>query len=99
MDDAITEDTYTVSSESAVSAKYPDLYQNARRSPLSLAYFAICFENGSYNVKLHFAEIQFSDVEPYTKLAKRVFNIYIQVHIAFCRRFFKNPFSGVLADS
>ncbi|OAP11970.1 hypothetical protein AXX17_AT1G30090 [Arabidopsis thaliana] len=78
MDDAITEDTYTVSSESAVSAKYPDLYQNARRSPLSLAYFAFCFENGSYNVKLHFAEIQFSDVEPYTKLAKRVFNIYIQ---------------------
>jgi hypothetical protein len=78
MDDAITEDTYTVSSESAVSAKYPDLYQNARRSPLSLAYYAFCFENGSYNVKLHFAEIQFSDVEPYTKLAKRVFNIYIQ---------------------
>ncbi|CAA0254757.1 unnamed protein product [Arabidopsis thaliana] len=78
MDDAITEDTYTVSSESAVSAKYPDLYQNARRSPLSLAYFAFCFENGSYNVKLHFAEIQFSDEEPFSRLAKRVFNIYVQ---------------------
>ncbi|KAL1205156.1 putative LRR receptor-like serine/threonine-protein kinase [Cardamine amara subsp. amara] len=78
MDDAITEDTYSVSSESSVSAKYPELYQNARRSPLSLAYFAFCFENGSYNVKLHFSEIQFSDEEPYERLGKRVFNIYVQ---------------------
>ncbi|XP_010460745.1 PREDICTED: probable LRR receptor-like serine/threonine-protein kinase At1g29720 [Camelina sativa] len=78
MDDAITEDRYSVSSESVVSAKYPELYQTARRSPLSLAYFAFCFENGSYNVKLHFSEIQFSDEEPYGRLAKRVFNIYIQ---------------------
>ncbi|VVA92991.1 unnamed protein product [Arabis nemorensis] len=78
MDDAITEDTYSVSSESTVSAKYPELYQTARRSPLSLAYFAFCIENGSYNVKLHFAEIQFSDEEPYARLAKRAFNIYVQ---------------------
>ncbi|XP_024008636.1 probable LRR receptor-like serine/threonine-protein kinase At1g29720 isoform X1 [Eutrema salsugineum] len=78
MDDAITEDTYSISSESLVSAKYPELYQTARRSPLSLAYFAFCFENGSYNAKLHFAEIQFSDEEPYAKLAKRIFNIYVQ---------------------
>ncbi|CAN7127244.1 probable LRR receptor-like serine/threonine-protein kinase At1g29720 [Brassica rapa] len=78
MDDAITEDTYSVSSDSTVSAKYPELYQTARRSPLSLAYFAFCFENGSYNVKLHFAEIQFSDEEPYARLATRFFNIYVQ---------------------
>ncbi|CAN6872350.1 unnamed protein product [Brassica oleracea] len=78
MDDIITEDTYSVSSESPVSAKYPELYQTARRSPLSLAYFAFCFENGSYNVKLHFAEIQFSDEEPYARLATRFFNIYVQ---------------------
>lgn len=94
MDDAITEDTYSVSSESAVSAKYPELYQNARRSPLSLAYFAFCFENGSYNVKLHFAEIQFSDEEPYARLAKRVFNIYVQVHIAFCFGLLENHVSS-----
>ncbi|XP_009102807.1 probable LRR receptor-like serine/threonine-protein kinase At1g29720 [Brassica rapa] len=75
MDDAITEDAYSISSE---SAKYPELYQTAQRSPLSLAYFAFCFENGSYNVKLHFAEIQFSDEEPYARLAKRFFNIYVQ---------------------
>ncbi|KAF8050102.1 hypothetical protein N665_2044s0003 [Sinapis alba] len=78
MDDAITEDTYSVLSKSPVSAKYPELYQTARRSPLSLAYFAFCFENGSYNVKLHFSEIQFSDEEPYARLAKRFFNIYVQ---------------------
>ncbi|KAL0759755.1 hypothetical protein Bca101_075905 [Brassica carinata] len=78
MDDIITEDTYSVSSESPLSAKYPELYQTARRSPLSLAYFAFCFENGSYNVKLHFAEIQFSDEEPYARLATRFFNIYVQ---------------------
>ncbi|KAL0800297.1 hypothetical protein Bca101_055472 [Brassica carinata] len=78
MDDGITEDTYSISSKSPVSAKYPELYQTARRSPLSLAYFAFCFENGSYNVKLHFSEIQFSDEEPYARLAKRFFNIYVQ---------------------
>ncbi|KAF2533406.1 hypothetical protein F2Q70_00030511 [Brassica cretica] len=81
MDDIITEDTYSVSSESPVSAKYPELYQTARRSPLSLAYFAFCFENGSYNVKLHFAEIQFSDEEPYARLATRFFNIYVQAFV------------------
>lgn len=78
MDDVITEDKYSVSSDSVISAKYPELYQTARRSPLSLAYFAFCFQNGSYNVKLHFAEIQFSDEEPYARLAKRFFNIYVQ---------------------
>uniref|UniRef100_A0A0D3D5X5 non-specific serine/threonine protein kinase n=1 Tax=Brassica oleracea var. oleracea TaxID=109376 RepID=A0A0D3D5X5_BRAOL len=78
MDDGQPEDAYSISSESTVSAKYPELYQTARRSPLSLAYFAFCFENGSYNVKLHFAEIQFSDEEPYARLAKRFFNIYVQ---------------------
>ncbi|CAH2034376.1 unnamed protein product [Thlaspi arvense] len=78
MDDAVTGDIYTVSSEPAVSAKHPELYKTARRSPLSLAYFAFCFENGSYNVKLHFAEIQFSDEEPYARLARRLFNIYVQ---------------------
>ena len=81
MDDKLPEDAYSISSESPVSAKYPELYQTARRSPLSLAYFAFCFENGSYNVKLHFAEIQFSDEEPYARLAKRFFNIYVQVHL------------------
>ncbi|KAF2551695.1 hypothetical protein F2Q68_00034949 [Brassica cretica] len=78
MDDGQPEDAYSISSESPVSAKYPELYQTARRSPLSLAYFAFCFENGSYNVKLHFAEIQFSDEEPYARVAKRFFNIYVQ---------------------
>ncbi|VVA93504.1 unnamed protein product [Arabis nemorensis] len=78
MDDATTEDAYSVSSESLVLAKYPELYQRARRSPLSMSYNAFCIENGSYNVKLHFAEIQFSDKEPYSILAKRLFNIYVQ---------------------
>ena len=100
MDDGQPEDAYSISSESPVSAKYPELYQTARRSPLSLAYFAFCFENGSYNVKLHFAEIQFSDEEPYARLAKRFFNIYVQVHLHLLaadssRRFF----SASLANS
>ncbi|KAL0657477.1 hypothetical protein Bca4012_078062 [Brassica carinata] len=60
--------------EDAIKMQAP----KARRSPLSLAYFAFCFENGSYNVKLHFSEIQFSDEEPYSRLGKRLFNIYVQ---------------------
>ncbi|XP_048620133.1 probable LRR receptor-like serine/threonine-protein kinase At1g29720 [Brassica napus] len=37
-----------------------------------------CVKITGYNVKLHFSEIQFSDEEPYSRLGKRLFNIYVQ---------------------
>ncbi|RWR96264.1 Protein kinase domain-containing protein [Cinnamomum micranthum f. kanehirae] len=54
------------------------LYTTARLSPLSLTYYGLCLWNGSYTVKLHFAEIMFSDNKSYSSLGKRIFDIYIQ---------------------
>jgi len=63
------------------SSNLPELYQTARVTPLSLTYFLYCLENGKYTVKLHFAEIQFTNDKTYSSLGKRLFDIYIQVLI------------------
>lgn len=55
------------------------LYQNARVSPISLTYYLSCLENGGYTVKLHFAEILFTDDDTFSSLGRRIFDIYIQV--------------------
>ncbi|KAK7324502.1 hypothetical protein VNO77_28102 [Canavalia gladiata] len=54
------------------------LYMNARVSPISLTYYGFCLENGHYTVKLHFAEIMFTDDNTYSSLGRRVFDVYIQ---------------------
>ncbi|CAH2034360.1 unnamed protein product [Thlaspi arvense] len=77
-DDGIDEDTYIISTSLTPLGDYPDLYKTARRSALSLVYYAFCLENGAYNVKLHFMEIQFSDEEPYSRLGRRIFDVYVQ---------------------
>ncbi|XP_010272760.1 PREDICTED: probable leucine-rich repeat receptor-like serine/threonine-protein kinase At3g14840, partial [Nelumbo nucifera] len=55
-----------------------ELYMTARLSPLSLTYYGYCLQNGSYTVKLHFAEIMFTDDETYSSLGRRIFDVYIQ---------------------
>ncbi|XP_022978851.1 probable LRR receptor-like serine/threonine-protein kinase At1g53430 [Cucurbita maxima] len=52
--------------------------QNARLSPLSLKYYGLCLRSGSYNVKLHFAEIMYSNDQTFSSLGKRIFDISIQ---------------------
>ncbi|XP_022735331.1 probable leucine-rich repeat receptor-like serine/threonine-protein kinase At3g14840 [Durio zibethinus] len=54
------------------------LYTTARLSPNSLTYYAFCLKNGTYNVSLHFAEIQFTDDESFSSLGRRIFDVYIQ---------------------
>ncbi|XP_044498116.1 probable leucine-rich repeat receptor-like serine/threonine-protein kinase At3g14840 isoform X2 [Mangifera indica] len=54
------------------------LYKQARLSPLSLTYYGFCLGNGNYTVKLHFAEIMFTDDETYSSLGRRIFDVYIQ---------------------
>ncbi|KAI3892863.1 hypothetical protein MKW92_027290 [Papaver armeniacum] len=72
-------DSYTISSaNSSLSTTDSELYMTARISPLSLTYYGFCLINGNYTVKLHFAEIIFSNDESYNSLGKRVFNVYIQ---------------------
>ncbi|KAK4285842.1 hypothetical protein QN277_002482 [Acacia crassicarpa] len=71
-------DYYTVRSSAALSMTDAELYMDARVSPLSLSYFAFCMGNGKYTVKLHFAEIMFTDDKTYSSLGRRVFDVFIQ---------------------
>ncbi|XP_038894458.1 probable LRR receptor-like serine/threonine-protein kinase RFK1 isoform X2 [Benincasa hispida] len=76
MDDFDYQNTrYTLS---LPSSNLSELYSTARRSPITLTYFHHCLDNGNYSVKLHFAELQFTDDETYTSLGRRKFDIYIQ---------------------
>ncbi|KAK7313164.1 hypothetical protein VNO77_37639 [Canavalia gladiata] len=56
----------------------PEYYQTARLSPMSLNYYGLCMPNGNYKVKLHFAEIMFSDDQTYSSLGRRLFDVSVQ---------------------
>ncbi|KAL1821386.1 hypothetical protein ACET3Z_016255 [Daucus carota] len=53
-------------------------YQTARLSPSSLKYYGLCLRKGSYKVRLHFAEIQFSDDATFSAIGRRIFDVSIQ---------------------
>ncbi|KAK2642599.1 hypothetical protein Ddye_024362 [Dipteronia dyeriana] len=61
-----------------VADTQPKLHSTVRGSPLFLTYYGYCLENGNYKVSLHFAEIKFRDEEPYNRVGRSVFDIYIQ---------------------
>ncbi|KAJ4981696.1 hypothetical protein NE237_032533 [Protea cynaroides] len=54
------------------------LYTTARLSPLSLTYYVFCLLDGNYTVKLHFAEIMFTNDQNSSSLGRRIFDVYIQ---------------------
>lgn len=70
---------YIARNTSKLNLAYPELYTEARLSPLSLKYYGLCMENGEYTVKLHFAEIVFTEDHTYSSNGKRVFDVFIQV--------------------
>ncbi|KAL2455350.1 putative leucine-rich repeat receptor-like serine/threonine-protein kinase [Forsythia ovata] len=78
LDDYIKIDSYIRDNISSISGQNPELYMNARLSPLSLTYYGFCLENGNYTVKLHFAEIMFTDDRNYSSLGRRIFDVYVQ---------------------
>nr|GEU45997.1 probable LRR receptor-like serine/threonine-protein kinase At1g53430 [Tanacetum cinerariifolium] len=55
-----------------------DLYRTARFSPTSLRYFGLCMRKGSYKVRLHFAEISYTDDMTFSSLGRRYFDVSIQ---------------------
>ncbi|TYI41888.1 hypothetical protein ES332_A01G058000v1 [Gossypium tomentosum] len=61
-----------------VASSVGPLYINARLSYSSLTYYAFCLRNATYNVSLHFAEIDFTDGKNYRSLGRRIFDVYIQ---------------------
>lgn len=84
MDDVYVDDSYIKANSSALTmTKSPSmelLYTTARASPMSLTYYGLCLLNGNYSVSLHFSEIVFTnDVNSFTSLGRRVFDVYIQV--------------------
>lgn len=76
-DDYIEENTLALSN---ISSPDSGLYTTARVSPISLTYYGLCLFNGNYTVKLHFAEIRFSNDNSFSSLGKRIFDVYIQVN-------------------
>ncbi|CAJ2659544.1 unnamed protein product [Trifolium pratense] len=71
-------ETYPPQNVTTLTMADSELYMNARVSPISLTYYGFCLANGSYTVKLHFAEIMFTDDQTYGSLGRRVFDIYLQ---------------------
>ncbi|XP_058103389.1 uncharacterized protein LOC131246946 [Magnolia sinica] len=71
-------DSYIAENKSMLSMPNSELYTKARLSPISLTYYGLCLLNGNYTIKLHFAEIIFTDDRTYSSLGKRIFDVYIQ---------------------
>ncbi|KAL5577025.1 hypothetical protein UlMin_018724 [Ulmus minor] len=69
---------YITNNVSLLRMNNSELYTTARLSPLSLTYYARCLANGSYTVKLHFAEIMLRDNRSYYSVGRRLFDVYVQ---------------------
>ncbi|KAJ0082187.1 hypothetical protein Patl1_10387 [Pistacia atlantica] len=78
MDDNETNSNGYIISTNSTPLNFSGLYSSARASPLYLIYYGYCLVNGNYTVNLHFAEIVFRDAEPYNRVGRRIFSIYIQ---------------------
>ncbi|KAL3646231.1 hypothetical protein CASFOL_011411 [Castilleja foliolosa] len=55
-----------------------EIYQTSRLSPSSIKYYGLCMRNGVYTVRLHFAEITYSNDSTYNSLGRRIFDVSIQ---------------------
>ncbi|KAM1278739.1 hypothetical protein ACFX2J_030721 [Malus domestica] len=77
-DDNRATDNFIWTNETRLYMANPQLYMNARLSPISLTYFGFCLQNRKYTVSLHFAELMFRSGNTYKSLGRRVFDIYIQ---------------------
>ncbi|KAK0601336.1 hypothetical protein LWI29_023271 [Acer saccharum] len=69
---------YITTNQYDLNVRGAEYYKTARLSPQSLKYYGLCMRKGSYKVKLHFAEIMFTDDETYASLGKRIFDVLIQ---------------------
>ncbi|XP_051152023.1 probable leucine-rich repeat receptor-like serine/threonine-protein kinase At3g14840 [Andrographis paniculata] len=78
MDNDDTTDTFIMRTKDSVSGQNPQLYKDARQSPLSLTYYSYCLINGNYTVSLYFAEIVFTNDSTFSSLGRRIFDVYIQ---------------------
>ncbi|KAL3849316.1 hypothetical protein ACJIZ3_011198 [Penstemon smallii] len=61
-----------------VSTGGDEIYQTARLSASSLKFYGLCLRRGSYRVRLHFAEIMFSNDTTFRSVGRRMFDVAIQ---------------------
>ncbi|KAK1582676.1 hypothetical protein Q3G72_017256 [Acer saccharum] len=69
---------YITTNKYDLNVRGAEYYKTARLAPQSLKYYGLCMRKGSYKVKLHFAEIMFTDNETFSSLGKRIFDVSIQ---------------------
>eukprot|EP01018_Ginkgo_biloba_P030398 Gb_19701 [translate_table: standard] len=70
---------YVTTSQSEITNTLDsELFQTARLSPSSLRYYGLGLENGAYNVSLQFAEIQIEGNQGWSRLGRRIFDVYVQ---------------------
>ncbi|XP_049398008.1 probable LRR receptor-like serine/threonine-protein kinase At1g53430 isoform X1 [Solanum stenotomum] len=70
--------SYIATNRFLLNISGPDFYNTARLAPNSLKYYGLCLLGGSYRVRLHFAEIMFSNDSTYSSLGRRIFDVAIQ---------------------
>ena len=56
-----------------------EIYKTASLAPQSLKYYGLCMMQGSYKVRLHFAEIMYTNDQTFSSLGRRIFDVSIQV--------------------
>ncbi|PON98513.1 Phosphorylase kinase, gamma catalytic subunit [Trema orientale] len=79
--DGEDKESYRVSNAFPSNTTFPEIFRTARIAPLSLKYYGLCMQKGSYKVTLHFAEIMYSDDQTFSSLGKRIFDVSIQGNI------------------
>ncbi|XP_058221396.1 probable LRR receptor-like serine/threonine-protein kinase At1g53430 isoform X2 [Rhododendron vialii] len=70
--------SYKANNTFSLNVNGSEFYQTARLAPNSLKYYGLCLRKGSYKVRLHFAEIMYSDDQTFSSLGKRLFDVSIQ---------------------
>ncbi|KAH0734499.1 hypothetical protein KY285_010206 [Solanum tuberosum] len=72
------QNSYIATNTFSLDVSGPDFYNTARLAPNSLKYYGLCLREGIYRVRLHFAEIMFSNDSTYSSLGRRIFDVAIQ---------------------
>ncbi|KAI4333484.1 hypothetical protein L6164_018288 [Bauhinia variegata] len=90
--------SYKRSIQSCFAMDNEKLYKSARVSSISLTYYGYCLANGSYTVKLHFAEIIFTDDETYRSLGRRIFDVYIHLPELLTLSFITQTFTAEVTN-
>ncbi|KAJ9671361.1 hypothetical protein PVL29_025181 [Vitis rotundifolia] len=76
-----TDHSYLAKNTSALNSEDAEIYQTARLAPISLKYYGLCLRKGPYKVRLHFAEIMFSNNQTFGSLGRRLFDVSIQGNV------------------